>query len=1061
MRIQIIILFLNFIFCAHSIAQITDLQFTHIENPTQTTTLYIHKIVRDSDGFMWFATDNGLYMYNGYEFTEFKYNPQDSNSLCLSRIHDIVEDDKGNLFIATIMGLSIYSHDKVGFKNYRQISFKNSDTKISKLKVLCKDLEGQIWIGTESGLIKFGDNGSKSELFFPEIDTTLHNGGTSINCITTDSNNYLWMGTWGGGLLQFNPETKIFKRFVHNPHNPASIPSNIIQNITVSKEGLWIDPKNKGLSLFDPQSGKTISNENEIYSQFSEITALLIHSSGQLMVGTRKGLSILSKDKTQFRHYVHNPLEPSSVAFGGVVSILEDKDRTLWIGTTKINKYNPMRNKFAQYYHKPKNSELQDYTKSLVEDKQHNIWIGTFGQGLKKYSPQLDTFQRITTQNPKTSLLPSDVVTSLLIDDKNQLWIGTLKGICIYDLNTNTFVKTYEHNNKLLHINIYYLFQDKRGIIWICTQEGVHTYNPKDDKLRTMEYERKGFNFKVKSIVEDKQGNVWLGTDNGLIRYNTANDKFTAYYHVQNQKDAISNNAISRLFIDNKDNLWIATGAGLNLYLPDKDGFKTYNKSDGFADEYISNILQDEQNNLWCVTSKGIIKFDPQTGEVRNYDLKDGAEFNRNGKQIRGEKFLLGGAHRGFYVFHPDSIKNNTTPPPVYITDFSIFNKPVKPGKNSVLKKTIITTKEIVLSYKQSVFSFGFAALNYIRPEKNQYAYKMKGFDDEWRFTNSENRIATYTNLAPGDYIFRVKASNNDGVWNTNGVSIKITITPPWWQTWWFRITLFLTIAGGILAFYFWRVSSLKARQRELENKVNERTAKLQEANLVLEERQEEILQQSEELQQQSDDLKQKNEEISKAYNNMQLISEFGQKISASLNLEFINKMMYNYINSLMDTDVFGIGIYNEKKQRLEYHNSIEAGEELPYSERTIHKKNSLSIWSFNNQKTVFINHLDQEYSKYISKKPVSKTSKLPKSLIHIPLTAENKKIGIITINSFRENAYSKTDLDNLLTLASYLAIALDNANAYTLVHRQNEHIQSAIHYAQTIQQSILPLQET
>lgn len=1060
MKTRIFILFLNFVFCIHSIAQISDLKFTHIENPTQTTTINIKKIFRDSKGFLWFITEDGLYMYNGYDFTEFKYNPQDSNSLCNSHINDITEDNNGYLFIATIQGLSIYSHDNVGFKNYRLIGTKNSDIKITRLKALCKDAKGKIWIGTEHGLIKFGGS-NNSELFLPEPDTTLHNNGMSINTITTDSNNNLWMCTWGGGLLRFNIKTKTFKRFIHNPDNPASIPSNIILNISVGKEGIWIDSQNKGLFLFDPKSEKIIPDEKNIFSQFTNISELYIHSSGQLMVGTKKGLSILSKDKSHFRHYVHNPLNPNSISYGSVTAILEDNNGTLWIGTTKISKYNPKQNKFTPYYHEATNPELQDYTKSIAEDKQHNVWIGTFGQGIKKYTPELDTFQRITTQNPKTSLLPSNFINAMIIDNKNQLWIGTSKGICIYDLNTNKFLKTFEHNDKLLHINIYYLFQDKRGIIWICTQEGAHTYNPATDKLRAVEYERKGFNFKIHSMAEDKRGNVWLGTDNGLIRYNKVDDKFTAYYHVQNQKNALSNNKISKLFIDNNHKLWIATQAGLNLYLPDKEGFKVYNKSNGFADEFISNILHDEKNNIWCVTPRGAVKFNPQSGDVKNYDLKDGARFNKNGILLsQNKKFLLGGAHRGFYVFHPDSIKNNITPPPVYITKFNIFNKPVKAGKDAVLKKPIITTKQIVLSYKQSVFSFGFAALNYIRPEKNRYAYKMKGFDDEWRYTNSENRIATYTNLAPGEYTFRVIASNNDGIWNEEGASIKITITPPWWQTLWFRITLFITIAGSILGFYFWRVKTLKARQRELEKKVDERTAKLQEANLVLEERQEEILQQSEEILQQSEDLKLKNKEISKAYNNIQIISEFGQKISASLNLESINKMMYNYINSLMDTDVFGIGIYNDKKQRLEYHSSIEAGEELPYSERTIHKKNSLSIWCFSNQKTVFINNLDDEYSKYISKKPVSNTSKPAKSLVHIPLTAENKKIGIISINSFRKNAYSKTDLDNLQTLASYLAIALDNANAYTLVHRQNEHIQSAIHYAQTIQESILPLDE-
>jgi putative methionine-R-sulfoxide reductase with GAF domain len=380
---------------------------------------------------------------------------------------------------------------------------------------------------------------------------------------------------------------------------------------------------------------------------------------------------------------------------------------------------------------------------------------------------------------------------------------------------------------------------------------------------------------------------------------------------------------------------------------------------------------------------------------------------------------------------------------------------------------------KLEITYKEDFITFEFLALDYNMPEKISYAYKLEGFDKEWIYCG-DKREATYTNLNPGNYVFCVKASNNDGLWNEDGIKLKLYIQPPWWETIWFRVLAGISIFVIVFSAYRLRVAQLKRNQRILETKVALRTAELKTAN-------EEIMQQNEELNQANEEINTKNHhleeqkeelrlknleienqksEVEKAFKNSQVLSEFGQKITASLNIFEINAMLYEYVSNLMDTAAFGIGLYNVNVNALEYHSFMENGKKLPYFIKKLDSKNSFTAWCFNNQKIVFINNIEEEFNKYISTLPQVQTNEIPRSLIHIPLTVEDKKIGIIALNSFKKNAYSQRDLTNLQTIASYLSIALDNANAYQLIEQQHEHIKSSIRYAENIQKSILPLKE-
>ncbi len=1043
---------------------------------------------------MWFGTTEGLYKYNGYEFTAYKYNPLDSFSIINSDISDIAADQSGHVFACTKGGFSVYQRDLDRFKNYRHDPGNENSIIADYVKSVYIDTKERIWIGTELGLDEFLIEEEKFAHVPIETDTSLHLNGKSISVIEEDSKGTLWLGTWEGGLLSLDRETHSCVRYVHDPDNPKSIPFNIIEDIEATPDyGLWIGLHGAGLCYFDLQTNtfthyKSDPNDRNTLRN-NNIRSLCLDSKGNLWVGNETTLSIFDENKNTFSHYAYNPLDKKSLKNGLVVSIYEDKTGNIWVGNHAINLFSPLQDKFSPYYHEPDNPEMQDYAKDILVDDT-KIWIATFGQGIKIYDKNLQNYRRIhNRKNAKSGKILSNICTAFLKDNNNRIWVGTLEGISIFDAHSTRFIKHFSYNDKLIHPNIYYLYQDARGIIWICTQEGINTFDPVNDQFNEVFYERNGFNFKINSMVEDTRGNLWLGSQNGLIYHDISTGHFISYYHQKMQPKSLSNNHIESLFKDSEGQLWIATKSGLNLYDAESDNFKVYNENNGFENPHIWSILEDNHQNMWLTTPMGITEFNPSTGKVQNYDAENGAKFNSAAsKMLSDSRFVVGGLHRGFYLFHPDSIKDNPKIPPVEITNFQLFNKDIKPGPESPLSNDISMTNEITLTYKQSVFSFEFTALNYILPEKNQFAYMMEGFEEDWLYTNADKRYVSYTNLDPGEYMFRVKACNNDGVWNNDGTSLKITITPPWWQTWWFRISLFVFITAGVLSFYFWRVSALKARQRELERKVDERTSELKEANIELEEKQEEIQQQNDEILSVNEELKSRNEEISsineelkykneeivsqkeeiltsrdqleKAFDNIKVLSEFGQKLTATFDFDDINKMIYNYVCSLMDTSAFGIGLFNEKKGIIDFPYFIVDGKPVPYFFKTLDNDKSLTVKCFKNKQEIWIHHLSENYKKYLNELPEMRISKLPESMIHLPLIAEDKSIGTLTVNSSKKNAYNETDINNLRTLASYISIALDNSRAYRLVNRQKEQITGSIKYGQTIQQAILPSQE-
>jgi signal transduction histidine kinase/streptogramin lyase len=590
---------------------------------------------------------------------------------------------------------------------------------------------------------------------------------------------------------------------------------------------LWIGTRNYGLLKRESGTGRFFSYKNNAGDGFTlssdNILCLYEDNEGILWTGT-KGGGVSKRRFDKFTHYKRLPGNPGAISANSVWSLYKDRSGNLWAGTEDgLNRLNQKRDRFEVYKHDPDDfSSLSDNSVyAIFEDRKGDFWIGTSNGGLNLMDRSTGKFKRYYPDpgNPKS--LSYDFVRAIAEDKEGNLWIGTRGGgLNKLDPKRETFT-TYKHekgnSNSLSHDRINSLIIDREGILWIATSGG------------------------------------------GLNRFDPRQQSFRCYTVDSSKHQNINDAYAMALCEDKKGRLWVGTySGGLNL-LDKKNGtFTHFTVKNGLPNNLIYGIVEDNQGKIWLSTNKGLSKFDPDAGTFENFDMADGLqdiEFNA-GAFFRGQdgELLFGGIN-GFNVFFPEKIYRNTVVPPIIITDFRVENKEIIPGENSLLKKSIITTDEINLSYRDYFFSFEFTSLSFVSNSKNKYAYKLEGFDKNWIQTDFHNRIATYTNLRGGNYIFRVIASNNDGIWNETGTAIKLTIEPPFWQTWGFRISALIILVLGLVAFYRYRVHNLEKQKRLLESAVLEKNREVLKQKEELELTNQKLTFSNEELQVQREEL--------------------------------------------------------------------------------------------------------------------------------------------------------------------------------------------------------------
>lgn len=847
------------LFFSFALAQSNYYKFKHLNTDQGLSQNTVTDIYQDSKGFMWFGTTYGLNKFDGYTFTVYKHDPLDPTSISSSRIQAILEDKQGNLWIATPdRGLDKFDRLTGRFIHYIN-SEENPQTSLSNnsLTSLFEDSLETLWIGTNWGLNKFNKatNTFKRFLSDPKDSTSLSND--NVTSIAEDNLGNIFVGTQNGGLNILNKKTGRFKRHLHNPENLLSVNSNYITSLYFDKRSrkMWIGT-DKGLAVYDSNDSsitRYVHNSDDLTSISSNyVTCIEKDSQGNLWIGTQNGgISIFDVEKKSFFRNPLDPLDPHSINSASLLSIYKDKDDNMWLGSYdkginwiywdvkafrhfKNNFYDPysLRNNFVfdfaeakngtmfvangigldifypkhgyfEYFSKPfeKKGELNVLTgPRIIVDRQDNIWVGTWGGGLTRLGADRETITRYLSDPVDTNSLCSDYIKALSEDFDGNIWIGTTgKGVSCFNPSTNDF-RNYRY-------------------IW------------GDSTALASDY--------ISDIFVDSRKDIWIATEGGGVSlFNSSTNSFSSFNHDMSDPTSISYDIITCIFEDSSGTLWFGTFGGLNRYNAESRTFTRYSEKNGLANNIVKAIEQDDSGNLWLSTNNGISRFDEKKGTFRNYSTIDGLqgkEFSSGSFKSKSGLIYFSGSN-GFNVFHPDSIKNSTSTTNIYLTDFKISNKSQNLGQgDSFLHQPISDIEEIELSYLQSDFSFEFATLNYASPDEVQYSYLLKGFDKDWIYVKND-RKATYTNIQPGDYTFLVKSTTSDGVWMNEGVSVKIKIIPPYWQTWWFKGIMIICGMGLLYAIMHYRVNKIATQKRELEKTVDHRTLEIKNQKEKLEE---------------------------------------------------------------------------------------------------------------------------------------------------------------------------------------------------------------------------------
>jgi len=821
-----------------------ELRFDRISTEQGLSGNEVWSIAQDKQGFMWFGTTNGLNRYDGYAFKVFKHDPDDPNSLSENLIRALYTDHTGTLWIGTWSGgLNRYVPESDQFIRYQHDPDDPHSLGSDSIRAIFEDQAGTMWLGTVGGgLNRFDRETEQFVRYLHDPDDPGSLSGNDIYSIYEDREGALWIATWAAGLNKFDRETEQFTRYLHDPADPSTLSNNNPYAIFEDQAGvLWVGTWDGGLNRFDRETEQftRFLHDPDDPSSLSHDQAISIYEdqAGDLWIGTNGGgLNRFDRKSEQFVRYQHISTDPASLAQDNVVQIFEDEGGIVWIGTFGggVSIYDRRKQHFAVFQHDPLDSSSLSSNDvwAIHEDPAGNLWVGTNGGGLNRFDRETRQFSHYLHDPDDPQSLSNNTVRAIYEDNAGQLWLGTSGGLNRYNPQTKQF-KSYLHNpddaNSLSHNTVLRIIEDQTGLLWIATLGGLNSFNRETEQFTRFLHDPDDPNSLshdvVWTIYEDRADDLWVGTESGgLNRFDRETKQFIRYRHDRNDHASLSSDGVKAIHEDQSGTLWIGTfGGGLNRFDRNTGGFTHYGEKEGLPGDTIETILEGEQGNLWLGTSSALSRFDPQGEVFRNYDKRDGLqtnEFNFNAAFRRSDGQMFFGGVNGLNAFYPADLQDNSHVPPIVITDFQLANESVPIGGDSVLLRAINETNDLVLSYQDRVISFEFTALDYAAPDKNRFRYKLEGFEDAWNEVDSDRRFATYTNLDPGDYVFRVIASNNDGVWNEEGASIKITITPPWWETTWFRIGLVLLVVGLLVGGFGWRVRSLQVRSRELEAQI-------------------------------------------------------------------------------------------------------------------------------------------------------------------------------------------------------------------------------------------------
>jgi signal transduction histidine kinase/ligand-binding sensor domain-containing protein len=852
--------FLLFLIYTNLFPQYSEYHFENLtssEGLSQNSVLFIFQ---DSRNFLWFGTYDGVNRFDGYTFKVFKNDINDTNTISGQRFASVCEDSSGNLWFGSLDGgLSKYNRLKNTFIRYVHNKLNPDGLSSNYIKDLLIDKNGELWIATQNGLDKFD---SKTNKFLHFKNDSKNSNTISSNLIAglgEDDNGNLWIGT-GCGVDRFDKKSKRFYHYLKHDFIKNSHKSFIFDN----SGKLWIAAES-GLYEFDGKRDEFIRHINTFRGKENQaIRTFMKDNLGIFWIEYYSGgLFNFNKENGLFTLFRANQVENINIQNIFVHSIFQDKSGIFWLGTDVygILKLDFRKSQFVNFSYRlnNKNSLSSNNVHSLAEDSDGFIWVGTYGGGLNRVNINNGSVEKFLHNEKDKNSLISNRMHSLLMDNNSMLWIGTSEGIDRFNIKTKRFIRSDEFSTIKGH-SVSTLAKTKSGEIWIGTYDnGFYIYNNQNNTLENFDADSNNpqslSNSTIRNIYEDSKGILWVCTDDGLNIFNRRKNSFYTLRNIPGDPRSLSSNIVLNIFEDKNGGVWVGTADGLNKLVWNGNNineirFERFNLKNGLPNNHIQSILEDDSGNLWISTNKGLSKFNPVTKVFINYTSDDGLpgdEFYVNcycNRKRTGE--LLFGSNEGFCVFKPNKIIEDKNRPKVVMTDFKIFNQSVNVGdyfnERIVLTKEISEADQINLSYKNSIISFEYAALSYAAPKKNKFAYFMEGLESKWNYVGNR-RFATYVNLPPGEYTFRVIASNSSGLWNLKGVAIKIIVFPPYWQMWWFRLLVGCVVLAFIFLIFKVRVANieksrnqLKTFNEQLSNEIKEKNQKEKELREAKEE---------------------------------------------------------------------------------------------------------------------------------------------------------------------------------------------------------------------------------
>ena len=818
----------------------------------------VHSILEDSQGFMWFGTRFGLNRYDGSEFKAFLYNPRNENSIPGSKIIALCEDGDSVMWVGTSnSGFSRYDRDLEAFENFAH-NPENPNSLISDIVTcLFPDSRGSLWIGTENGLSRYVSATGEFTNFLndPENENSLPQN--RIMCLAETPGGRLWVGTENGAATVISLDNLSMHQKVRiRPSTSISITAMLSDT---GDQCLWIGRFGLGLYRWDYNENKFefITDRDIPVSPIDGIISISKNKNGTIWLGSVSGLANYDHKNKKFTYFYHDANDPGSLGDNLLYKTLVDRQGILWAttGSAGISYYDPELIRFQHEQSDPENinSIRANAVWSISQDPASNIWFGTMEGGTSVMDANTGAFTHYNSFETlgKTEWWSRDYIARVRSDRNHKIWIGTFScGLFTLDYPTQT-LNHYRNREKVANSfsdkTIRDILETRDGNIWIGTEsQGLERYDEASDAFEHFKHDpdnpqslSSNFTF---CLLEDKAGYIWIGTtDGGLNQFDRTTGLFKRFRVNLNDNNSLSSNFVPTLYEDASQTLWIGTrSGGLNKLNKERTQISTLDLHSSLKNLSIHGILQDDHQFLWLSTNQGILKAHPDTGLVNNYTLSDGIQesfyFQSCLEANNGLMYFGGG--EGYNVFHPDSIKNNQYIPPIVITGLAINYEDVSIGETRngrvILHKSITQSDKLELNYRDKVITFKFAALNFSASYKNHYSYKLVGYDEDW-IDAKNTPLAQYMNIPAGDYIFKVRGSNNDGIWNLEGTSIHVSIAPPFWKTWWFKTLGIMALIVLMLTYIQLRTYRLIVQRDKLEALVRERTAQLK---IEIEERQ-------------------------------------------------------------------------------------------------------------------------------------------------------------------------------------------------------------------------------